>query len=422
MKIENIKKRLLLLPVILLLFLVSPLNAQVPEFVSMDGSMQQLLNFYQTDTILVVIPNGCEMQEDDKETIEKFAFWMNDLKYIYILEADLHTNHKTKHLQFFGPAYLFETACLAEIPFKVENKGFSYQGRKFLKPEDSFYYMNNEATRIYTCTNGDSQPPVYIEYLAGGVYQLYVFNGSNIVFSGFDRNDGSSPDINDMDALRLSYFCQHINSHFFDLQFACGYSEIKADSLAAELDRFAEELCSFLEAETAGLPEMTTYVYRDRKDLQSFIAANSSQTVYGKSFGNVNHIMNFDLEIFKHEAGHSIIGNRVGINTNPFFNEGFRQYTDYFFSSEAYENDLRIMIENVEMLTPGLVLATDFSFFNTMVNYSISGVFVKYLIDRIGLEEFKTAYSQNHVIETVEELAGPLEVIIHDFKLNFKAL
>lgn len=393
--------------------------AQVGGFVPMDESMQQLLNFYNTDTIIVVIPNGYKVRQNDKKSIESFAFWREDLAYIYIQESTLQADDMAKHLQLFGPAFLFETDIIGTLPFNVEKNGFSYRGRIFTKPEESFYYMNNDATRIYTCRNGENQTLAYTEYWAGGVYQLYVFSGNSIILSGFDKGDGSVPCINDMDRFRAEYFCQTISSQFFDLHFACNYTSINADSLASELDRFVIELCNYLDVDTLGLPKVTTYIYSNREDLQLFIAANSNQTVYGKSFGNTNHIMHFDLGIFKHEAGHSIIGSKVGRNPNPFFDEGFRQYTDYFFSREAYENDLKIFKENAHLLTPALVLSTNNNFFSTMLNYSISGVFVKHLIDRTGLEEFKSAYAQNEIIKMLENRLGSMEDTIKELNIHF---
>lgn len=395
-------------------------SAQVVEFVAMDESMRQLLSFYNTDTIIVVLPNGYEVKQNDMNSLENFAFWRENLVYIYKQESALHAMDLVKHLQLFGPAFLFENEIFTGSPFDTLQNGFSYKGRKFIKPKDSFYYMNNDATRIYTCRNSDDMPLVYNEHLAGGVYQLYVFNGSNIILSGFDSGDGSKPSINDMDRLRTEYFCQTISSQFFDLHFACSYSSINADSLANELDRFVLDLCNYLEVDTLGIPKVTTYIYTTREDLQLFIAANSNQTVYGKSFGNTNHIMNFDLGIFKHEAGHSIIGSTVGKNPNPFFDEGFRQYTDYIFSSDSYENDLKILKENAYLLTPELVLSTNNIFFSNMVNYSISGVFVKHLIDKIGLEEFKGAYAQKKLIETIENHIGSLGDAISELKTQMK--
>lgn len=391
-------------------------NAQVVGFVPMDESMQQLLNFYNTDTIIVVTPNSYQVKQNDKKSIENFAFWRENLVFIYKQESVMQADDMAKHLQLFGPAFLFETDIFVGSTFYVEQNGFSYQGRKFVKPEESFYYMNKDANRIYTCRNSDDFPLVYNEYLAGGVYQLYVFSEISIILSGFDKGNDSTPSINDMHRLRSEYFCQTISSQYFDLHFACSYTAINDDSLANELDRFVIDLCNYLEVDTLDIPKVTTYVYTTREDLQLFIAANSNQTVYGKSFGNTNHIMHFDLGIFKHEAGHSIIGSTVGKNPNPFFDEGFRQYTDYFFSSETYDNDLKIFKENANLLNPELVLSTNNVFFSTMVNYSISGVFVKYIIDRIGLREFKRAYGQNNINETLQVNGLSLENIIDEFK------
>lgn len=413
-------KGLFALLVLALLLSLFKSNAQVQTFVPMDESMQQLLDFYHTDTIIVVVPNGYEVKEKDKKLIESFTFWRDNLVYIYLQESILEAVDQKKHLQYFGPACMFETAILTDTPFKAEKNGFSYRGREFKSPDDSFYYMNSSASRIYTCRNGEDYPLAYTEYLAGGVYQLYIFSGNSITLSGFDKNDDSVSDINDMEALRSAYFCQKVISQFFDLYFACEHTDIYVDSLASQLDRFVADLCHFLEVETMGIPRITTYIYASREDLQSFLAANSSQTIYGKSFGNINHIMHFDLAIFKHEAGHSIINSKVGENPHPFINEGFRQYTDYLFNREAYENDLKILRENVHLLTPELILSTHDTFFTSMTNYSISGVFMKYLVDNIGLDEFKTAYAQNNLIETIEDRMGSLERVIDDFKLQLR--
>lgn len=391
-------------------------NAQVVELVPMDDSMQQLLSFYNTDSIIVVTPDGYQVKEMDKKTIENFAFWRENLAYIYKQESEIKTDDMAKHLQLFGPAYLFKTEIIDGSPLNIEQEGFSYQGRKFTKPGESFYYMNNDATRIYTCRNNDDFPLVYNEYMSGGVYQLYVFDGSNIIISGFDKGNRSTPEINYMDKLRADYFCQTISSRFFELHFACSYSSMNADSLKYELDQFVTDLCEHLAVDAAGIPKVTTYIYSNREDLQLFIHANSNQTVYGKSFGSTNHIMQFDLGIFKHETGHSIIGSKIGRNPNPFYDEGFRQYTDYFFSSESYDNDLKIFKENNGLFAPELVLSNNNIFFSDMVNYSISGVFVKHIIDRIGLEKFKIAYARDTINATLNNNGLSLEYLVDEFK------
>ena len=73
-------------------------NAQVDSFIAMDESMQQLINFYNTDTIIVITPQGYTVREDDKETIEKFAFWRNELSYVFNKENEFQSKYCTNQL------------------------------------------------------------------------------------------------------------------------------------------------------------------------------------------------------------------------------------------------------------------------------------------------------------------------------------
>lgn len=107
-----------------LIILLAESRAQVTAFVPIDESMQQLIDFYQTDTIIVVVPNGYTILNEDKAKMENFAFWMKDMVYIYKEESVLTTIDQQKHLQFFGPVIRFETNILSGTPFKVEKNGF----------------------------------------------------------------------------------------------------------------------------------------------------------------------------------------------------------------------------------------------------------------------------------------------------------
>lgn len=411
----------------LILFCVSLIHGQTqfPNLVPMDESMQKLMEFYNTDSIYVVTPNGYQIKDEDQAAIEKFAFWKESLKYNYISDLQVNKLSSEAHCLFFGPIKDFQTDVLNETPFTFWNDGFSYQGRRFIKPEDSFYYMNNSATRVFSCFNSEINATTFLDFLAGGVFQLYIFNGKSISIAGFDKLDGSVPSVNDYDALRAGYFCKKVTSQFFDLHFACNSEQYDSESLSKELDQFVVEFCNHIEVDTTRIPRVTTYVYSNREDLQTFIAAPSQQTVYGKSLGKINHIMHFDMGIFKHEAGHSIIGNKVGKNTSPFFDEGFRQYTDYLFSQSAYDNDLIKYKEGgADQLTPELVLAKDYRFFNSMDNYCLSGVFVKFIIDRIGLADFKVAYKNNAIEEALHGKGLTVNGLINELRIlnGFKPL
>ena len=397
---------------------MKPCFAQIPGFVPMDETMQLLIDFYNTDTIIVIVPDDLKMSRDIRQSVENFSFWRKDLVYEWVHESNFRDLKPDRHLQFYGPLNQFKDNILASTPFTIAERGFSTQGKKFMQPEDSFYYMDTSSIRIYTISNQAAGVHPYTGYLAGGAYNLYVFSRNQLRLTGFDRSDGSSPAINDLDAMRNAYFCNSIRSRNIHYFFPCSEKQMPdADSLISLTDTFVEDFCRFLQTDTSGIPLVTTYIYANREDLQAFIAAPKAQTVYGKSFGNINHIMSPDMAIVKHETGHSIIESKIGKNNSAFFSEGFRQYTDYLFSQTAYENDLKNFREHEEMLTPSLILQSENTFFNNMVNYSLSGIFVKLVIEKTGLEQFMKAYAENNLIEVIEAEAGSLEALINELKV-----
>lgn len=390
-------------------------NTTVKSFVAMDDSVKAMLEFYKADTILVVLPDAYVMKKEYAETIENFVFWKNKPVYVYKHESELQEKDLSKNLQFFGPAYKFSDKTLSGIPFTTDDQGFSYKGRWFRAPQDAFYYMHPTHKKLVTCQNSDEYPLAYLGFLAGA-YQLYVWHGNELVYSGNEATAKAAEQINDMDSLRNSYFCRKINSRYFNLYFNCSLPEDSVSPiLGAELDDYVNKLCFHLSLDTTGLIATDNYFYAQREELQYFIAAPLWQTIYGKSYGDINHVTGFSLATLKHENGHSIIGAKLGFNPYPFFLEGFRQYTDYFFSQEAYLNDLKIFRENRERLTSGLVFSHGSEFFRGMDNYSISGVFISYMIDRLGLEAFKEAYTNNQFNELLTSKGLSIDKLIADF-------
>lgn len=402
--------------IFMLCILIPPAGAQVAGFVPMDDSLKAMLHFYDADTILVVVPDNYTIQDNDAHTIENFVFWKDKPTYAYKHESELQAMDTLKRIQFFGPAFKFSPKTFSDIPFQIIEDSFEFLGRKFTRPQDAFYYMHPSGKQIYTCRNGEDHPLVYIGFLAGA-YQLYVFHGNEIIYSGNDAFPSGESGLNDMDKLREDYFCRRINSRYFKLNFPCNFAlDSVSDSLGNELDEYVNQLCRHLNVDTTSIQRIETNFYTSREELQYFIAAPLWQTIYGKSFGDINHIRGFDLDTFKHETGHSIIGAKIGFNPSPFFMEGFRQFTDYFFSEAAYINDLKTFSDNRELLTPALVHAENIDFFRGMVNYSISGVFTAFIIDKVGLKAFKTAYAANKIDDMLERHGLSVQRLIEDFK------
>lgn len=390
--------------------------AQMPGFIPMDDSLKAMLHFYDADTILVVMPDNYNIPSNDIHALENFVFWKDKPIYTYKHESEFQATDTLKKVQFFGPANKFSSQVIIDLPFQIIEDGFVFKGRRFNQPQDAFYYMHPSGKRIYTCHNGEEYSLTYIGFLAGA-YQLYVFHGNEIVYSGDHSLTSAESQLNDMDKLREVYFCRIISCRYFKLNFACTFTQDSlSDSLGIELDDYVKQLCHYLNVDTLNIRHINTYCYNLPGELNYFIAAPLWQTIYGKSFGDINHITGFDLPTFKHETGHSIIADKIGDNPSAFFMEGFRQFTDYFFSETAYNNDLNVFRDKHELLTPALVTAPNVEFFKNMAHYSISGLFVAYMIKLVGLEAFKAAYAENNIEGMIKQKGLSVEQLIHDFK------
>lgn len=392
---------------------INKLDAQTLDFYPMDENFELFQKFYKTDTVLVVFPDSEPISAMDKQAIEKFKFWGKIPFFCYKKESDINELDLKMNIQFFGPLFKFQNEY-SEMPVKKTDHGFSYKTALFNKENDSFYYLNESANRLFMCKNSSKAISSFFSYEVGA-YSFYIFRDSEIVYSGFFNQNLSNEKINDLSHYREMYF-QHKKLSFFSLNIA---KTLKVDSLfnnaSKELDNYVINLCDYLEVDTNKI-NINLYAYADRIDLQKFIAAPLFSTVLGRSVGNVLHTTQLDLPIVKHETAHSIIFQKIGDNPNQFWVEGFRQYTDYWFNKGAYKVDLEISKANIEFLDEELLNGSS-KFFNHTENYCISGVFVKYLVDKIGFLEFKTVYSQQNI---EEYMTANYEISMNELIAEFK--
>ncbi len=390
--------------------------SQPAGFIAMDDSVKLMQQFYHSDTIVVVIPDGHDLNPEDAAMIRDFVFWKEKPFYEFRHESQLNTTDAGKHLLFTGPIHAFRHIATADIPVTPLKYGFSYKGEQFCLPGDGFYYISDNADRLYICRNGKDAPLSYLGYLTSA-YQFYILRGDRICFSGFRPGGGKTEQMNNLDDLRKSYFGNLIRTKYADFNVAASITDTTGlGSALRDFDRFVDGMCQYLSVEPAGVPRFETYFYNTREELQYFIAAPLWQTVYGKSTGNINHVTGLSMTICRHEAGHTIIGATIGKAPSAFFDEGFRQATDYFFSPEAYQHDLEVFRTHHQNLTPGLITGEGVEFFRAMENYSISGIFVHALIRITGPEAFKKAYAGHRMDELIQEYGYTWEKLIEEVK------
>lgn len=384
--------------VISLICSITSLDAQIPYFYAMEDSMVLYEKFYKTDTIIVISPDSEPISAVEKQEVEDFVFYGKRPVFIFKKESDIVPMDLKKHLHIFGAIFKFKNVY-SQIPVKPCANGFLYNTESFTKDNDAFIYLNENAKILYSCKNKVSAISPFFSGIYA--YQFLIFRDYEICYSGFLDETSHKENINDIRKFKKQYF-QQKSTEFFNLNIAKTLNvDSIIDFLPVVLDKYVLNLCDYLKVDTNNITKMNLYIYADRIDLQKFIAAPLWGTIWGKCVGNVLHSSNVNIATIEHETAHSIIMQKIGFYSSPLFDEGFRQYTEYFFNKEAYNSDLKITKTNLEFLNEELLDVH--KFYNHQQNYCISGIFVKYLIDKIGYSEFKTAFSQGKIVEYLNE-------------------
>lgn len=402
----------------ILLICICSTHAQIPGYIQGDEDYTLTLAFHKADTVLVVVPHNYHITKQEKTDIENYVFWEQYQKkpiYLYKTEAEFKPDDAARNLQFYGPFFDFELAEIQNIPFKQIEDGFLFNNEIFNKPEDAFFYINDEATRLYTCRNSTQVWHQYTNY-AAGYFQLYIFRGIEVYLSGFCSNNLGGPRVNYIYKMREPYF-ETISTRHFDFQLETSlYSDSLRQIILEQADSCLEILCEKLKTDTVNLEKMTTYVYRNMLDLQQFLSMSPKMTILGKSFGAVNHVCNFNMAVFKHELAHTIIGRKVGIQSNSFFCEGFAVYSEYLLDHSRYTSDLDSAKIHLDLLSEEIITGPDHRFYSFPPLYPVSGVFTQFIIDKIGLETFKTIYAQESIENAFFKEGFPLAELITEFK------
>ncbi|WP_372648009.1 hypothetical protein [Draconibacterium sp.] len=404
-----------------ILFATIRLCGQPLNFVPLDENFSGVLKFHAVDTVWVIYPEDYEITHADSAFVEGYFFWNQvQAKPVYTYKSELHlsANDFDKHLQFYGPFSKYKNSSILQMPVKQTKNGFSFKDRLYESADDAFFYMNDSATNLYTCRNS-VEASFPLREMPLGFYPLNILHGSEFVINGYANN---IEQLNDLNTLRARYFRNPTKTRFMEAFFAGTFSdEERMEKITRATDDFIDSLCCYLHQDARKVPVTKVYFYETRQDLQAFLAQPLFQTIYGKSLPGNNHITGLETQTLWHELGHTVIDATIGKNPNPFWHEGFRQFTDYNKNKDAYNNDRRITKEHIDSLSPDLI-SSNTGFFNAWHNYSISGMFVDYLIKKYGLEDFIAAYRKNEFHELFIRHGSDFEKETEAFKRSIDLL
>ena len=145
-----------------------------------------VVNFFSTDTVLIILPDTFALNSIEKTDIEHAIFWEDEQHrpvFVYKSESEVNKQDFNKHMLFYGCIHQFQRTEFLSIPLKKDKKGFRFQNKRFNDPTDSFFYVNKKADRMYLCKNAENTRHQFFS-MGGTAYPMHIFSHEKIVITG----------------------------------------------------------------------------------------------------------------------------------------------------------------------------------------------------------------------------------------------
>lgn len=392
-------KKLLNLTLLIFLLLTSCEKKSEYTILKYDCSGTASQRLTASNKILFLFPN-----DDDSVTYkEQTSFWRASLarhkiecsiKYEnQLLEEDLN-----KIMFIFGTINSFKNWEKLSIPITNKKNGFEFGGLKFNNKNDAILYIPDSTVNIMKFVAVGNSPnslqPIVNNVQDG--YNYFVYENGMITHFG-------STSSNEYDKKKHVYLPKIKNNHYKKIKtkyydfLVSKKLESKVDSFKTKLDSFDFFVSKYIKVMEVDEPKdkITCYIHSDNEEI-SYISTHFSHlcggTTYGIVTGNEIHSLGFNGAI-AHESSHIIFNSKYNKFPPTFFSEGIRQYYDYATNPDFLQDGIKTAQQFIEEDISPVILGHQ-NFFQGDKYYKISGVFVKYLIDKDGLDTFKKFYSK----------------------------
>lgn len=152
-----------------------------------DGrDLERTLNFFKTDTIVVVTPDDYQLTDSEKNDIEIYIFYAHCDSYPtyrYKTESQLTKRDNRKHLLLYGCLNQFKKKELLSLPIVKTDDGFRFKKREYNQPDDAFFFVNERSNRMYLCKNSNNKTHEFFR-VGAGAYPMHIFRADEIVVTG----------------------------------------------------------------------------------------------------------------------------------------------------------------------------------------------------------------------------------------------
>jgi len=332
-------------------------------------------------------------------------------------ESELNAEDFNHSLYIYGLTRDFKNWDKFNIPFLKVDDFFEFEGKKYSRENDGFFYLS-ENRCVYS---GNSMEQIWKAQTTPSSYYRYIIFENGLL----SKLCISDTVIIDAKLILESNYVK-VSSRYFTT-----FIDKKLDASALDLDdSVITDICEKMELP---LPDfkINNFLHSNPHAARLFsnfyfmVGCDTLPDDY--SFGTVQidgiHATEMNVGLIRHEAFHYIWNKLVGRGT-IFMIEGIQEYYQQLLDPQVIERNVKMAKKHIEHdITDMVVKGDDWSFWrgpiedNWHVAYSISGLFVKYLIDKKGLDTFKQFFINSKSLNAfVDYYDAEGEELIREFK------
>lgn len=334
-------------------------------------------------------------------------------------ESDLSKEDFSKDILLVGELTDFKNWSSFQTQINQIPTGFSINKKKFKDKLDGFVYVDTNRIII----SGNSLLAVKNAQLAlNGGHDILITQKGKITF--FGNRKGQKFDWYNLQNLKKTNYNKKKSDLFSAIYISKTYKDtIEYQKLNDEINSYARQYLDLYHLKMP-IKKVSWFLHSNMEEYGTmsgmFGLTCPGNNSAGFSIREEIHTNGFNLGLVKHEYSHFLFDNTIPQDNNPaFFVEGCVEYVTNLNDQKLYNDRLVIAKSNSDALNYDDLIDKNKDFYgqNSNANYSICGIFVKFIIDTYGVESFKKyCLSANKKIDAETIFKIPFDKFISEYK------
>jgi len=377
---------------VFVLFFTTSLFSQVADFKSLpkyDCNHKKWIEFSK-DTVIVVQPTNFSYQVNNLLS-DLYAF----LNYRYIIktEKELKKTDLNKSLLIVGKASDFKKWKSFNLPIRKSKKGFVFNDKKFYGKQDALWL--NDYNRIVITANDYSALKTILDMGQLGM-DFFSIQNNQLTYFGNLINDKTNNikwfNTQNLKQTNYSFYKEDYVNFYISKKFK---DSIDVEKINKNLKDYVNKYAEFFDI---SIPEnkVNALIHYNQEEMINMIGMWNLSCGGRTSGMNVRgeiHSIGANQNLLNHEVSHHIFNSNIPAEKlPPLLLEGVVEVFTNFENNNLYKERLDNVYKNWMKFNFKELFENSNSFYNSNsdLNYKLSGLWVKYLIDNYGLNEFKS--------------------------------